>query len=66
MAETIRPQGPKKKKAQKPAASPLTAPAAPLNEETQRQLQELDDVIGKVLEEAGQEFLEEFRQIEGE
>ena len=39
MAETIRPQGPKKKKAQKPAASPLTLPAAPLNEETQRKLQ---------------------------
>jgi hypothetical protein len=30
------------------------------------ELQELDAFIEKVLEEAGEEFLDEFRQIEGE
>jgi len=29
-------------------------------------LQDLDNFIEKVLEEAGEEFLDEFRQIEGE
>jgi len=29
-------------------------------------LKDLDDFIEKVLEEAGEEFLDEFRQIEGE
>jgi hypothetical protein len=31
-----------------------------------RELKELDDFIEKTLEEAGEEFLDEFKQIEGE
>ncbi|MGQ9921082.1 MAG: hypothetical protein ACUVRZ_07095 [Desulfobacca sp.] len=66
MAETTQPQRPKKKKELTPAEGPLATPSTPLSQEAQQKLQELDDFIGKVLEEAGQEFLEEFRQIEGE
>ena len=31
-----------------------------------RELKQLDDFIEKVLEEAGEEFLDEFKQVEGE
>ncbi len=42
--------------------SPQTRSGAPARPE----LEELDAFIEKALEEAGEEFLDEFRQIEGE
>lgn len=43
-------------------ASPRTRKSPPAGAD----LKDLDDFIEKVLEEAGEEFLDEFRQIEGE
>ena len=37
-----------------------------VSEEKKRKLKELDDFIEGVLQEAGEEFLDEFKQIEGE
>lgn len=34
--------------------------------EQRQQLKELDNFIEKVLQEAGEEFLDEFKQVEGE
>ncbi len=66
MAETKRPQLPKKKTGHKAAAAQPESQAEPLAADVKRQLEQLDEFIGQVLEEAGEEFLEEFRQIEGE
>ncbi len=66
MAETKRPQLPKKKKAKREKESALEARAAPLSEDAKQKLKNLDAFIEGVLQEAGEEFLEEFRQIEGE
>jgi hypothetical protein len=62
MAETrqIRPQ--KKKKSRK---EDETSSAAATTDKTKK-LKQLDDFIEGVLQEAGEEFLEEFKQVEGE
>lgn len=42
-----------------------SAPAAS-SEERSKQLQELDEFMEGVLQKAGEEFLDEFKQVEGE
>jgi hypothetical protein len=64
MAESKRAQLPKKQKAEKQDAP--EAQAASLSRGQKEKLQDLDAFIEGVLQEAGEEFLEEFRQIEGE
>jgi len=55
---------PKKKKSKKEDES-LTAPGA-LSNEKKEELKALDEFIEGVLEEAGEEFLDEFKQVEGQ
>ncbi len=50
---------PKKKKKRNAGEESLAAPS-------KKKLKELDDFIEGVLQEAGDEFLDEFRQVEGE
>jgi hypothetical protein len=64
MAETKRAQIPKRKKAEKKEQE--EAAAAPQSRGSKKKLQDLDAFIEGALQEAGEEFLEEFRQIEGE
>lgn len=64
MAETKQTQIPKKKKADKNEAPEVQA--ASLSRTQKKKLQDLDAFIDGVLQEAGEEFLDEFRQIEGE
>lgn len=65
MAETKRTQAPKRKKAEKKEQE--EAVAAPQSRSSKKKkLQDLDAFIEGALQEAGEEFLEEFRQIEGE
>lgn len=40
--------------------------AEKLSKEKRKRLEELDDYIADVLEEAGEDFLDQFKQIEGE
>ncbi len=62
MAETRQFQQRKKKKTgEEEESSPLSSMA-----DKKKQLKELDDFIEGVLQEAGEEFLEEFKQVEGE
>lgn len=64
MAETKQAQIPKRKKADKKKQDEVAA--APRVRGQKKKLQDLDAFIEGVLQEAGEEFLEEFRQIEGE
>ena len=65
MAESKTVQPPVRGRAKSPA-EPVTATSQPLSAETKQKLQELDAFIENILQEAGEEFLEEFRQVEGE
>ena len=62
MPEARQTQLPKRKKEEKEAQEPSTA----LSAEKKKKLKELDEFIEGVLEQAGDEFLEEFKQIEGQ
>jgi hypothetical protein len=64
MAESKRAQLPKKKKADKKEAPEVRETWVSRGQK--KKLQDLDTFIEEVLQEAGEEFLEEFRQIEGE
>lgn len=55
---------PKKKKAKKEDGG-STAPIG-ISEEKKKKLKELDKFIEGVLQEAGEEFIDEFRQVEGQ
>jgi hypothetical protein len=55
---------PKKKKVKKEDEETF-APGV-VSEEKKKRLKELDEFIENVLQEAGEEFLDEFKQIEGE
>jgi hypothetical protein len=55
---------PKKKKAKKEDAE-ITATGA-VSEDKKKKLKELDNFIEGVLQEAGEEFLDEFKQVEGQ
>lgn len=58
---------PKPKKKEKKKEEDATLPgSATITEEKKRKLQELDEFIDGVLEQAGEEFLDEFKQVEGE
>lgn len=58
---------PKPKKKERKKEEDATLPgSATMTEEKKRKLQELDEFIDGVLEQAGEEFLEEFKQVEGE
>jgi hypothetical protein len=54
-----------KKKVSKPKDSRQSQPEK-LSKEKQKKLEALDDFIEGVLEDAGEDFLDQFKQIEGE
>ena len=55
---------PKKKKAKKEDAEATTTGV--VSEDKKKKLKELDNFIEGVLQEAGEEFLDEFKQVEGQ
>ncbi len=57
-------QKPKKKSSVK--KTPPESRQEPLSQERQKKLKELDDYIESVLQEAGEDFLDRFKQVEGE
>lgn len=61
MAETRQVRQQKKKKSGKEEESPHAAAT-----DKKKKLKQLDEFIESVLEEAGEEFLEEFKQVEGQ
>lgn len=63
-SKTVQSPGRSRKKGVSTPEAP--AIAAPLSAETKQKLAELDAFIENILQEAGEEFLEEFRQVEGE
>lgn len=64
MPSTRQIKKPKKKKAQKKKGQ--QEQAEKLSKEKQKKLEELDSYIEGVLEEAGEDFLDQFKQVEGE
>lgn len=64
MADTRQIKKPKKKTGQK--KTDQQEQAAPISKEKEKKLKELDNYIEGVLEEAGEDFLDQFKQIEGE
>jgi hypothetical protein len=67
MSESRQTQIPKSKRAKKRDTSEETAPSSTAPDEVAKQkLKELDEFMEGVLQEAGQEFLDEFKQVEGE
>jgi len=64
MAETQKFKQPKKKKPKKEDEG-STAPGG-LSSKKKKKLKELDEFIEGVLQEAGEEFLDEFKQVEGQ
>lgn len=54
-----------KKKVSKPQDSQQSQPEK-LSKEKQKKLEALDDFIEGVLEDAGEDFLDQFKQIEGQ
>ncbi|MEW6349277.1 MAG: hypothetical protein AB1646_09455 [Thermodesulfobacteriota bacterium] len=55
-----------KKTAKKQEETATSQDSTHVSEEKRRKLEELDKFIDGVLEEAGEEFLDEFKQVEGE
>jgi hypothetical protein len=67
MAETRFIEKPiKKKKVKTEEKDSSIEGSLPMTEEKRQKLKELDEFIDDVLEKAGDDFLEEFRQVEGE
>lgn len=67
MAETRFIEKPTKKKKVKTDEKDSGIQGSPaMTEEKRQKLKELDEFIDDVLEKAGDDFLEEFRQVEGE
>jgi len=66
MSESHRTQIPKRKRLRTPEEE--TPSSSPLASDPKRdqKLKELDEFMESVLEKAGEEFLEEFKQVEGE
>lgn len=64
MPSTRQIKKPKKKKAKKKDGE--QEQAEKLSKEKQKKLEELDSYIEGVLEEAGEDFLDQFKQVEGE
>jgi hypothetical protein len=67
MSESRQTQIPKSKTVKKRDADEDVAPSSTIPDEAAKQkLKELDEFMEGVLQEAGQEFLDEFKQVEGE
>jgi hypothetical protein len=67
MSELRQTQIPKSKRSKKLDTSEDVAPLSTIPDEgTKQKLKELDEFMEGVLQEAGQEFLDEFKQVEGE
>lgn len=66
MAEQRFAQQPKKKKEKKKEEDAPRTGSSSFSDDKKRRLQELDSFIDGVLEQAGEEFLDEFKQVEGE
>ncbi len=66
MAESRFTQKPKKKREKKKDESLGNPATSQLSSDMKQKLDELDNFIEGVLEKAGEEFLDEFRQVEGE
>lgn len=67
MSESRQTQIPRIKKSKKLDTSEDTVPLSTVPDEVAKQkLKELDEFMEGVLQEAGQEFLDEFKQVEGE
>lgn len=64
MPESRQIKKPKKKSSKKKAEEQQTPEK--LSREKQDKLKELDNYLEEVLEEAGEDFLDQFKQIEGE
>ncbi|MBC8178933.1 MAG: hypothetical protein H8E19_16130 [Deltaproteobacteria bacterium] len=64
MAAIQKTKQPKKKKVKK--EDEVTFAPGVVSEEKKKRLKKLDEFIEGVLQEAGEEFLDEFKQIEGE
>jgi hypothetical protein len=67
MTESRRIQPPKAKRAKKEAeetGGPVSSAIS--EEEKQKKLKELDEFMEDVLQKAGEEFVDDFRQVEGE
>jgi len=64
MAEAQKFKQPVKKKTKKEDAEPTTPGG--LSSEKKKELKVLDEFIEGVLQEAGEEFLDEFKQVEGQ
>lgn len=64
MAESQKFKKPIKKRSKKKDGD-STAPSG-LTEKKKKKLKELDEFIEGVLQEAGEEFLDEFKQVEGQ
>ncbi len=67
MTESRRIQPPKAKRVKKQDEEPSGPVSSPISEEAkQKKLKELDEFMEEVLQKAGEEFVEDFRQVEGE
>jgi len=67
MSESRQTQIPKRKRTKPEDETEAITPAPLISEEAKKQkLKELDEFMEDVLQKAGEEFLDEFKQIEGE
>ena len=67
MSESRRIQPPKAKRAKKESEETSgPGPASISDEEKRKKLKELDEFMEDVLQKAGEEFVDDFRQVEGE
>ena len=67
MSESMQREIPKRKKRKQEASSETMAPSSAISDaEKQEKLKALDDFMEGVLQTAGEEFLDEFKQVEGE
>lgn len=66
MAESRFVQKPKAKRDKKKAETVVEPASTQVSQEMKKKLNDLDNFIEGVLEKAGEEFLDEFKQVEGE
>lgn len=67
MRESRQKEIPKRKRRKQEDSAETVTPAAAISDaEKQQKLKALDDFMEGVLQKAGEEFLDEFKQVEGE
>jgi len=67
MSELRKTQIPKRKRTEREDSEEPVSPASSISDEEKKQkLRELDEFMEDVLQKAGEEFLDEFKQVEGE